>query len=218
MSGTIIFDLDGTLIDSAPDLHQAGLRMLAEFGAQPVTSEQTRSFIGNGAPKLVERLMAAGGLAHDPHRHADCVASFLRHYAAAPAELTSLYPGVTDALDRLQEGGWTLGICTNKPFDPAQTILASFGLLDRMAVVVGGDTLPEKKPDPSPLRHAFLALPAGPRLFVGDSEVDAETAQAASTPFALFSGGYHKSPVDSIPHDALFGDFAALPGIAAALR
>jgi phosphoglycolate phosphatase len=218
MTGAVVFDLDGTLIDSAPDLHAAGLRMLAEFGAPPVTAAQTRSFIGNGVPVLVARLMAASGLPDDPHRHADCVASFLRHYEAAPAEQTTLYPGVVAALDRLEAAGWTLGLCTNKPYGATRTILAAFDLLKRMAVVVGGDTLPEKKPDPAPLRHAFLALPGGARLFVGDSEVDAQTAQAAGVRFALFSEGYRKSPADSIPHDHLFADFADLPGIAATLE
>lgn len=212
----VVFDLDGTLIDSAPDLHAAGTRMLAEFGRDPVTLAQTRSFIGNGVAKLVERLMHAAGLDHhDPHAHADCVAAFMRHYEAAPAERTRLYPCVVEALDRLEDAGWHMGICTNKPFAPAQSILRSFGLLDRMLVVVGGDTLAVQKPDPAPLQHAFLALPDGPRLYVGDSEVDAETARAAGIRFALFSGGYRKTPVERIPHDHLFGDFAALPRLAA---
>ncbi|TDL91364.1 phosphoglycolate phosphatase [Meridianimarinicoccus aquatilis] len=218
MSGAVVFDLDGTLIDSAPDLHAAGSQMLTEFGAAPVTPAQTRSFIGNGVPTLVERLMGAAGLGSDPSQHAACLAAFTRHYEASPTANTTIYPGVLAALDDLEAAGWTLGICTNKPEGPAVTILRAFGLLDQMKVVVGGDTLPVKKPDPAPLFHAFDALPDGPRLYVGDSEVDAGTAQAAGIRFALYSEGYRKTPVADIPHDHAFADFAALPAIAALAR
>lgn len=208
----VVFDLDGTLIDSAPDLHAAALKMLAGAGLPAITPQQTRSFIGNGVPMLVARIMAAVGLPDDAARHAAMEAAFLRHYNAAPAERTVLYPGVVAALDRLEDLGCVLGLCTNKPEGPTHAILRIFGLADRMRVVVGGDTLAVKKPDPAPLHRAFAALPGGRRLFVGDSEVDAGTAQAAAVPFALFSGGYRKTPVEDMPHDHLFDHWHDLPG------
>ncbi len=209
----VVFDLDGTLIDSAPDLHDAALKMLAGDGLPAITFAQTRSFIGNGVPVLVARIMTAVGLPDDPARHAAMETAFLRHYNAAPADLTVLYPGVAAALDRLEDMGCVLGLCTNKPEGPTHDILRAFGLADRFRVVVGGDTLPVKKPDPAPLHLAFDGLPGGPRLYVGDSEVDAATAQAAGVPFALFSGGYRKTPVADMHHDHLFDRWDDMPGI-----
>ncbi|MGS4945956.1 phosphoglycolate phosphatase [Meridianimarinicoccus sp. RP-17] len=210
---SIVFDLDGTLIDSAPDLHAAAIRMLAEADLPEITFDQTRSFIGNGVPVLVRRIMTAAGLPEDPDRHAEMEAAFLRHYNAAPADLTVLYPGVEAALDRLEAAGCVFGLCTNKPEGPTRDILRAFGLAERMQVVVGGDTLPVKKPDPAPLHRAFAAMPDGPQLYVGDSEVDAATARAAGIRFALFSGGYRKSPVDEMLHDHLFDHWGDLPGM-----
>ncbi len=206
----VVFDLDGTLVDSAPDLHAAALATLAEAGLPPITQAQTRSFIGNGVPKFVERMMAAHGLAPDPDRHAALVAAFLRHYAREPALRTTLYPGVAAALDRIEASGAVMGLCTNKPEGPARDVLAALDLAGRFPVVVGGDTLAVKKPDPAPLRHVIDALGARDVLYVGDSEVDAQTAVAAGVPFALYTQGYRKSPVAEIAHDIAFDHFDAL--------
>jgi len=111
--------------------------------------------------------------------------------------------------------GHALGVCTNKPAEPARAVLAHLGLLDRFAVVVGGDSLPVTKPDPAPLRAALEALPPGAAVFVGDSEVDAETARAAGVPFLLFTEGYRKSPISALPHAAAFAHWGALPGLVA---
>lgn len=213
----VVFDLDGTLIDSAPDLHAAAEAMLAETGLPPVTLAQTRAFIGNGVPKLVERIMAATGAA--PGRHGEMVAVFLRHYNAAPARLTVLYPGVMAALDRLAAEGHVLGLCTNKPEAATRIILDAFDLSRRLGAVVCGDTLPVRKPDPAPLRLAFdqlgtsVGLAGG--LYVGDSEVDSETAAALGLPFALYSQGYRKKAVEEIPHRFVFDHFDDLAAGAA---
>lgn len=210
----VIFDLDGTLVDSAPDLHAAALAMLDEAGLPPVTFEQTRSFIGNGAPKLVERLIdATGGAAA---RQESLLARFLHHYGADPVSRTRLYPGVDAALDRLAAVGYRLAICTNKPEAPARAIAEHFGLAARMDAIIGGDSLPVKKPDPAPLHAALAATRAQGALYVGDSETDSATARAAGLPFALFTEGYRKAPVAEIAHDQAFDRFEALPALAQA--
>lgn len=212
-----IFDLDGTLIDSAPDIHAAGLAVLAAEGLPPVTPEQSRSFIGNGARIFVERLERATAGDSDPARTARMQRLFIQVYETAH-DLTRVYPGVEAALDSLRSRGWALGICTNKPHGPTRTVLAHFGWTGLFDVVIGGDSLPVHKPDPAPLRAAIEGLGGGPVVYVGDSEVDAATAQAAAVPFALFTGGYRRTPVAEIPHDRAFDDWAALPDLAAQLR
>ncbi|WP_323035181.1 phosphoglycolate phosphatase [Pararhodobacter sp.] len=212
----IIFDLDGTLIDSAPDIHAAGNAALAAEGLPGVSPEQARSFIGKGAGVFVERLEAAVVDRPDPARVARMRAAFSAQYEIAHA-LTRIYPGVEAALAKLGGSGWRLGLCTNKPLRPTHTVLAHFGWSEMFEVVIGGDSLPVHKPDPAPLRAVIEAMPAGPVVYVGDSEVDAETAQRAGVPFALYTEGYRKTPVATIPHDMRFSDWAELPGIAAAL-
>ena len=206
----IIFDLDGTLVDSAPDLQAAANRMLASEGAAPLDLPTVISFIGNGLPKLVERSMRARDL--PMARHAELTERTLAFYNAESTARTLPYPGLTDALGTLQAQGLTLGVCTNKPAEPARDILAQLDLAPYFEVVIGGDTLPVKKPDPAPLHAAFEAL--GRRgLYVGDSEVDAETAQRAGVPFLLFTEGYRKQPIETLPHAARFDHFDALPGL-----
>lgn len=208
----VVFDLDGTLLDSAPDLHAAALAMLAEAGLPPVTFEQTRSFIGDGAPKLVERVIQAAGGPTDRQSH--FVSRYLHHYALDPVGRTIPYAGVEAALDALAAAGFVMAICTNKPEAPARLMVEHFGLKHHMSAFVGGDTLPQKKPDPAPLLRAVSEIGGNPVLYVGDSEIDSATAQAARIPFALFTEGYRKSPVAEIAHDRSFSDFADLPGIA----
>ena len=210
-SVAVLFDLDGTLIDSAPDLHGAAARMLVAEGAEPLPFETIRSFIGNGVPKLVERIIGASGLAMADH--ARLVAAFMAEYDAHATDLTRPYPGVADTLARLQAMGWGLGVVTNKPEAAARAILAALDLARFFPVVVGGDTFPEKKPDPTGLIHAARRLGASAPVFVGDSEIDAETAERADMPFALFTEGYRKLPVFQIPHQIGFSHFDRLPAL-----
>jgi len=210
MSSRIVFDLDGTLIDSAPDLHAIANALLAEEGATPISLDHAREFIGNGASVFVQKMRAAGSIPDS--EHARVLAAFTERYSDA-VTLTQLYPGVRDALDRLHREGHGLGICTNKPIRPCRAVLRHFGLDHYFTVVVGGDSLPVYKPDPAPLNAAFEALPEGPEVYVGDSEVDAETAHHAKVPFLLFSEGYRKCPVERLAHSAAFRAFAELPGL-----
>ncbi|GAB4533224.1 MAG: phosphoglycolate phosphatase [Roseibium sp.] len=211
MKPILVFDLDGTLIDSAPDLHAAASRLLAREGLPPLSLETVRSFIGNGVPVLVERVMAATGL--ETSRRDPLVEAFLEDYSAHATDLTRPYSGVPETLRELQETGYLLGVLTNKPEAPARQILADLGLEDLFDAVVGGDSLGTRKPDPAGLRHLQTELGGGPVVFVGDSEVDAETAVRAGVPFALFSEGYRKRPVSELPHHVCFASFEGLPDL-----
>ena len=212
----IVFDLDGTLVDSAPDIVGAGNALLADEGAAPIPFAVARGFIGAGADVFVRRMMAAAGMAEDAARQARLHAAFLDRYEGAVGA-TVLYPGVLGALDALAAGGWRIGICTNKPERPTAALLRHFGLGPRFAAVIGGDTLSVRKPDPAPLAAAIAALGGLPSVFVGDSETDSETARRAGVPLALYTKGYRKTPLGALHHDAAFSDFAELPEIAARL-
>ena len=212
----IIFDLDGTLIDSAPDIHAAGNAVLAAEGLTPVSEEQARSFIGNGARVFIERLERAGSGTNDPARTARMHQHFMERYETENG-LTRLYPGVIETLENLRSAEWRMAICTNKPLAPTRTVLEHFGLAGFFEAVIGGDTLAVIKPDPAPLHAAIDGLGGGAVVYVGDSEVDAATAVAARVPFALYTQGYRKTPVAEIVHQRAFDDFSDLPAIARAL-
>ena len=209
----VVFDLDGTLIHSAPDIHAAVNRTLADEGADPLSLAQVAGFIGNGVPVLLQRVMAARHEAPDAARHADLVARFMRHYEADPATLTTIYPGVEAALCHLAGAGWKIGLCTNKPAAASWKILEHFGLSELFSVVIGGDSLPQRKPDPTPLLAAAAELDTDPVLFVGDSEIDAATALAAGLRFALFTEGYRHAPLHDLPHHGLFSHHDDLPAL-----
>ena len=206
---TIVFDLDGTLIDSAPDIREIANSLLRERDQQEITLDETRSFIGHGAPVFVEKMRRARGI--DDSAQAPLLDAFVARYDAAVA-LTRPYPGVVTALEQLV-AVHRLGICTNKPYRPCVAVLDHLGLNRFFSTVWGGDSLDRRKPDPAPLHAAFDTLGQGRRLYVGDSEVDAETAERAGVPFFLFSGGYRKRPVDEIPNSAVFDRFSELPAL-----
>lgn len=210
----LVFDLDGTLIDSAPQIHAAANFVFGAKGLPAFLPETVRGFIGNGVGVLVSRLMLHQGLAEDPELHAELVASFISIYEEA-FDLTTLYAGVKVMLLDLAAAGHGLGICTNKPAGPTRAVLQHFGLTELFPVLIGGDSLPQRKPDPAPLHAALSALQPGRALFVGDSEVDAETAARAGVPFALFTGGYRKAPADSLGARLIFDHHAALPRLVA---
>ena len=212
MIRAVIFDLDGTLVDSAPDLHAAALALLEERGAEPVTLAQIHGFVGNGIPKLVERCLEAGGAPAKGPALAKAVARFKKHYGAAPALLTHAYDGVEAMLGALSARGLLLGVCTNKPEALTRAVLAGVALDRHLRATVGGDTLKVMKPDPEPLRHAahLLGVAIDEALYVGDSETDADTAAAAGMAFALYSGGYRKRPLDLFEDCFVFHDFAVL--------
>jgi phosphoglycolate phosphatase len=206
----LVFDLDGTLIDSAPDIHAAANKVFAAKGLAPFPFDLVRGFIGNGVGVLVSRLLASQGHPATGPLHAELVRHFVDIYEE-DFDLTSLYPGAAQALERLRAAGHRLGICTNKPERPARAALRHFGLTDYVDIVVGGDSLAERKPHPAPLAFALRHLDCLHGVFVGDSEVDAETAAAAKVPFALFTGGYRKAPAECLGARLIFDNHATLP-------
>lgn len=208
----LVFDLDGTLIDSAPQIHAAANIVFGTKGLPPFSPETVRGFIGNGVAVLVSRLMAHQSLQPDAALHANLVESFINIYEE-DFDLTTLYPGVSTCLDDLATAGHRLGICTNKPEGPTRAVLRHFGLTTFFPVVIGGDTLSQRKPDPAPLLAALSAQGSGKALFIGDSEVDAETALAAGVPLALFTCGYRTKAADALGAKLIFDDHAALPGL-----
>ena len=207
----IIFDLDGTLIDSAADLTASVGQMLARFGGEPLPLEEVRGMIGDGTATLVARALAARGLgAVDPVAASRV---FLEHYAADATRRTHAYPGARAALAALTAESIPLVLCTNKPARLADAILGKLGLAQYFARVVGGDTLPFRKPDPRVLLTLLAGFDAAPELslMVGDGEVDAATASAAGVPLVLMRHGYHRGPIEGIPCLAALAGFDELP-------
>lgn len=208
----VIFDLDGTLIDSAGQIHATVNRVLGGMGLPETARATVQGFVGNGLPALIDRLLAHHAHPLPPEARAGLIARFEAEYSREHG-LTTLYPGVRAALEALRGAGAALGVCTNKPIAPARAVLDHLGLTPLFGAVLGGDSLPVRKPDPDHLRATARALARPGVVFAGDSEVDAETAKAAGVPFLLFSEGYRKSPVEAIFHTAVFADWAEVPGL-----
>lgn len=211
MKVNLIYDLDGTLVASAPDIHDAVNRVLADLDMAALPYDTVVSFIGNGVPKLMERVMRAVEIAHTDVRHAELVTAFTAHYAANPATLSYLNKGALKTLDYLRAEGHKMAICTNKPYGLTMQVLQGLEITDYFAVVIGGDSLPVKKPDAAPLVRAMELLEQDSCIYIGDSEVDAQTAQNAGQPFFLFTDGYRKTAAADLGADAQFDDFVNLP-------
>lgn len=197
----IIFDLDGTLIDAAPDIRATANKVLAEEGAAPISLEETKSFIGNGARVFVERMSKLRNLpdAGFEARHR----RFQQVYVEAH-DHTVIYEGALAALGDLRAAGHRLGLCTNKPLLPTQSVLAHFDMGGYFDHVIAGDSLPERKPDPAPLQAVATALGVSPVIYVGDSMTDALTAEAAGVPFLLYTEGYNHGRLAEMKRAATF--------------
>ena len=216
MEKVIIFDLDGTLINSLGDIHAALNKVLRMRGATPLDLTTVRGFIGMGSKNLVMRALIAQNLPNDAASLAAGLDDFLSIYSAGAAELTYVFEGAKDALIHLCEQNIRLGICTNKPLQPTKIVLDQFGLSGFFDHITCGDQLSSRKPNPDMLYHVMAALGTDSCLFVGDSEVDRQTAAAAHQPFALFTEGYRKTSIEVLAPEYCFEDFARLPAIAEA--
>lgn len=209
----LVFDLDGTLIDSAGAIMAVGDRLLAERGLAPLDLAETKRYIGSGAAKFVERALAARGVSV----FGGAYERFEALYADADPRDNIPYEGVYAAIRALRDAGHPLAICTNKPGAPTAHAIDALGWSGLFDAVVAGDTLAVRKPDPAPLVEAGRRLGVATVLFIGDSEVDAETAARAGVPFLLFTEGYRKSPVDALTHRAAFSRYADLSALIASI-
>lgn len=201
----VSIDLDGTLLDTIDDLHAACAAMLAELGRPPRTADETRRFVGQGMQLLVERSLDGEGTTA-PELLAAGIAAFKRHYAAINGRHARLYPGVRQGLAALRAQGLTLAVVTNKPIGFTEPLLERTGLRDDFSIVIGGDSLPQKKPHPAQIlevcRKTGQLPPAG--VHIGDSLHDAQAARAAGCRYFHVPYGYADgAPVDSADYDAL---------------
>lgn len=213
----VMFDLDGTLIDSVPDLAAAVDRMLLQMGRPPAGLEAVRHWVGNGAQVLVRRALA-GGLDHDTVDDAlaeEGLALFMEAYGQSH-DLTVIYPGVRDTLRWLRKRGVEMALITNKPERFVGPLLDQMKIGRYFRWIIGGDTLPQKKPDPAAL--LFVMKMAGVRpeqsLFVGDSRSDVLAAKAAGVKCVGLTYGYnHGRPIDEESPSLVIDDLRALlPG------
>jgi phosphoglycolate phosphatase len=209
----VLFDLDGTLVDSAPDIATAVNELLASEGLAPHSLPAVRGMIGHGLEKLVERAFAAHGIALDretlPGRHAAMAAIYARRLT----DLTTLRPGAREAMHATRRSGAPVGVVTNKPEGFSRTILAHFDLLAAASEVIGGDSGYPKKPAPDMLLAACERLGAAPEqaVLVGDSRADLASARAAGIACVLVRGGYCDDPLDELGADLVIDDLAVLP-------
>lgn len=191
VDSAILFDLDGTLIDSSPDLATAANRMLESLGRPRVSLEQVESWIGHGVTQLVRRCLTRsfdGSV--DPEVAKDALGLFRTAYLETDFKDTRVLPGARDLLAALSSKGFPIGLVTNKDRIPTAAVLKAIELEGAFDVVVCGDSLPVRKPDPQPLCHALECLEASCGWMIGDSETDARSSHLAGLPFIMIEGGY----------------------------
>jgi len=205
----VIFDLDGTLADSAPDIAAALNGALVEGGLAPFGLAQATAMVGAGARKLVERALAASGQVGDDALVEVTHQRFLACYDARPCVETRLYPGVRASLEALSAGGWQLGICTNKPEALARLVVEQLDLSHLIETLIGGRDGFALKPSPDMVLLALseLRIGADHAVFVGDSAADVGAARAASLPVIAVTHGYSDRPAAQLGADAVVDHF-----------
>lgn len=214
--GAVLFDLDGTLLDTVPDIACATNLMLVELGRPALSDALIATFVGRGIQKLVERALSG---AIDGHVAPEALSAgleiFERCYAEESGRCSVCYPGVLAGLDKLAGAGMPMGVVTNKAARFTLDLLERMGLSRYFAVVVSGDTLPQKKPDPAPVRHACERLGVAPNgtLFIGDSRHDVEAGHAAGCTVWCVPYGYNEgASADSLRCDRMVPDLGVAAG------
>lgn len=217
MRGALIaFDLDGTLVDTAPDLLRALNATLTESGRAEVPPERVRGYVGHGARAMLERAGEALGAPIGADAAPTLVERFIEIYRADIAAHSRPYPGVEAALIACGARGATLAVCTNKRTDLAEALLAALSLRRHFAAVIGADAAPARKPDARHLyeTRARAGLPdTAPIVMIGDSETDVAAARAAGAPVAIVRFGYAGAPVETLGADAIIERFSQTPEI-----
>jgi phosphoglycolate phosphatase len=216
---TIVYDLDGTLADTADDLMGALNAVLTQEGLAPLSVGNARAMLGAGGRTLIQRGFAASGRELGPLKLEALFGDFLAHYNAHIAQHTRLYPGVESALDAIARAGWRQAICTNKMEGSARLLMGKLRVADRFAFICGQDTFGVGKPDPKPLLGT-IAASGGNRsraIMVGDSLTDIKTARAAGLPAIAVDFGYSDVPVNELGPDRVISHFDELAEACGAL-
>jgi len=207
----LVFDLDGTLVDSVMDLRAALNEVLRERGHRALSRAEVKHMIGDGVPALVARALAASGA--DPAEAPMALPRFLEIYEANPTQLSRPYPGVPETLATLRRRGYRTAICTNKPQQATLAVMQGLDLLPLFDGVAGGDRFPVRKPHPGHLLQLIAELGARPEAsaMIGDNENDAAAAHSAAVPLVLVRYGYARVEPESLAADALLDHFSELP-------
>ena len=210
---TVIYDLDGTLIDSAKDMQVAVSRVLADHGLPPVTEDDVRIFMGQGSKVTMDKAFTKYGKTLDDGALSAVTREFVRYYEADPVGHTTAFAGVPEVVGRFDKLGLKQGVCTNKFERPSRMILEHLKLMPPIAALAGADTFPVRKPDP---RHILMLVERMGRtpekaVMVGDSIHDVEAAHAAGLPAVLVSWGYTARPASELGAEAVIERFDALP-------
>ena len=216
---TIGFDLDGTLVDTAPDLIGATNHVLAAAGLPPVAVEDVRPWIGYGAQRMITECLALAGRPGSPEEVNRLLEKFLIYYAENIARLSRPFDGVTAAMDACAERGARFAVCTNKREALAVALLKALDLDGRFAFIAGRDTFPVSKPHPDHLLNTIMLADGDPKeaVMIGDSSVDIATAKAAHVPIVAVTFGYSERPVAEFAPDATIDDFGQMVGAVEAL-
>jgi phosphoglycolate phosphatase len=216
---TIAFDLDGTLVDSAPDLHTALNKVMAAEGLPAATLEDARRFVGQGARALIVRAFAVHGIHPEAQRLDALTEAYIAAYAEDICSRSQVYPGLAAALDSLTAFEARLCVCTNKRTDLSVRLVETLGLSRYFAAIVGADAVERRKPHPDHFIAAIRAAGGDPvrALMVGDSSNDVNSAKAANAPAAVYAHGYTDTAPELLGADAVFSHFDELPDLAARL-
>ena len=216
---TIVYDLDGTLADTAGDLMGALNAVLTNEGLEPLPVENARSMLGAGGRALIARGFAASGRDLAPPKLDALFGDFLAHYNAHIVETTRLYPGVEAVLRAFERAGWRQAVCTNKMEGSARILMEKLGVASRFAFICGQDTFGVGKPDPKPLLGTIAAAGGASdrAIMVGDSVTDIKTARAAGLPVIAVDFGYTDVPVSDLGPDRVISHFDELAAACAAL-
>ncbi|MGH8052967.1 MAG: phosphoglycolate phosphatase [Stenotrophomonas sp.] len=209
-TSAVVFDLDGTLVDSASDIAEAVNRMLEDLSLPRVSEATVRSWIGEGVRKLVTTALRDAGC---DRALDEVMPGFMRHYHACLLRSPRLYDGVTETLEALQQRGLPMAICTNKPVALVPPLLKHLGIDGFFAHIIGGDSLPQRKPAPEPLQHVaqLLGQPVPHCVMVGDSATDLHAANNAGMPIVLVRYGYTRDlDLDAADAIAVIDDMPAL--------
>jgi phosphoglycolate phosphatase len=221
MSAPVIaFDLDGTLVDTAPDLVATLNAVFTDNGVPPVAYDEARAMIGGGVKALLERGLKAQGIAFSPADLDRLFRDYLDRYADHIADLSRPFEGLLASLDRLEGQGFRFAVCTNKLEWLSVRLLDALDLSRRFATICGQDTFGTPKPDPEMLRKTVRRAGGDPAaaLMVGDSATDIDTARAAGVPVIAVDFGYTETPVTLLNPDRIISHFDALPEAVEALR